>query len=99
MGILLEVAGEVASEPTTGVILLLVVLLGLAVWAYWQERQRNNKIQDERIAEAKEDTELVLSTLHDATQAVQEFTGSNEALRTAFEAFVRTQTTEAPDAH
>ena len=47
--------------------------------------------QDDRIGEAREDTELMTNALNEATTAVNEFKGSNDALRLAFETFVRTQ--------
>lgn len=43
------------------------------------------------MTEAREDTELMTNALNEATTAVNEFKGSNDALRLAFETFVRTQ--------
>ena len=89
MDALLDIAKAVASEPLTGIILLLVVLLGVAVWAFWQERKRNNRIQEERVVEAREDTELMTNALNEAAQAAIEFKASNDALRMAFDALTR----------
>lgn len=89
MGELLEIAKAVASGPN-GVVLVLVLLLGLALWAYWQERKENRRLQDERLKEAREDTELMTQALAEATHTVNDFKASNEALRIAFETFTRT---------
>lgn len=89
MDALFKIAKAVASEPQTGIIVLLVLLLGIAVWGYWQERKRNNKIQDERVIEAREDTKMMTHALHEATHAALDFKASNEALRLAFDALSR----------
>lgn len=89
MSTLLDIAKAIASEPRNGIIVLLAVLLGVALWAFWQERKRINKIQDERVVEAREDTELMTNALNEATQAAIEFKTSNDALRLAFDALTR----------
>lgn len=91
MGQLFEIADKIASDPLKGIIVLLVLLLGLALWAYWQERKRNNAIQNERVVEAREDTALMATALNEASSAVREFKGSNDSLRLAFETFVRSR--------
>ncbi len=90
MGALVDIAKAIASDhPMTGIVILLVVLLAAAVWAFWQERKRNNRIQEERVAEAREDTELITNALNEASQAAHEVKNSNDALRLAVETLAR----------
>ncbi|MHA1573298.1 MAG: hypothetical protein ACTSX8_04835 [Alphaproteobacteria bacterium] len=89
MGQLLKVSEAIAGNPQTGVVLILVILLGLAAWAYWQERKEVRKIQNERLKEAREDTKSMADALNAASVTVAEFKSSNDALRIAFEALTR----------
>lgn len=89
MGALLDIAKAIATDPLKGLIIMLAVLAGGFAWAYWQERKRNNQIQEERVAEAREDTELMTNALNEAAQAAHEVKASNDALRLAFEVFTR----------
>ena len=98
MGQLLEIGRTIVSDPLKGLVVLLVLLFGGTLWAYWQERKRNNEIQEERlieaetrVAEAREDTKLMTTALDEASSAVANFKNSNDALRLAFETFVRTR--------
>lgn len=86
---LLKLGEAIAGNPQSGIIVLLVVLLGVAVWAYWQERKEVRRIQEERLREAREDTKAMANALNAASVTVSEFKASNEALRIAFEALVR----------
>lgn len=86
MGDLVKLAVEIAKGSSTpGLVLVLTVLLGLALWAYWQERRANQKVADQRLTEARQDTEAMTSALHEATHAVEAFRASNEALKHAIE--------------
>lgn len=89
MNALLDIGKAIASEPVTGIVVLLVVLLGVALWAYWQKSKQVDRLQEERIAEAREDTELMTNALNEATHAASEVKASNDALRLAFEVFTR----------
>lgn len=89
MSILFDILKAIVLEPRNGIIVLLAVLLCVALWAFWQERKRNNEIQDERVVEAREDTALMTNALNEATQAAIEFKDSNDALRLAFDALTR----------
>lgn len=71
--------------------MLLVTLLGLAIWAYWQERRRNERVAEQRLTEAREDTEAMVSALTEATNAVEQFKASNDALKTTIELLIRFQ--------
>ena len=71
--------------PDPGISLLLFVLCGLCMWAYWQEKQKNDEIADTRLDDARQDTKLVLEALNDATLAVKEFKESNSALQLTLE--------------
>ena len=93
MGQLLEIADKIASDPFKGIVILLVLLLGLTMWAYHRERKRIDEIQGQRIIEAREDTKLMTTALVEASSAVRGFKESNDALRLAFETLVRTQGT------
>lgn len=94
MGELFEFAVEIAKGSSTpGLVILLVLLLGLALWAYWQERRQNQQVADQRLTEARQDTEAMTSALHEATHAVEAFRASNEALKHAIELMLQTRGT------
>jgi len=59
------------AEPGTA--LLLFFLSGVAVWAYWRERKRNNEIQEERLADAREDIRSMTEALMEAKNATTGF--------------------------
>jgi len=71
------------------VILILVVLLGLAIWGYWQERKENKRISEERLQETREDMQLMSSTINEAKNTIEEFKTSNDALRLSFDSLVK----------
>lgn len=82
---LLELAKSIlGSQP--GIALLLLVCLAWAVVAYRREKIKNDKVGDDRLKEAREDTELLVETVNEAVNTVREFKASNDALKTAFEA-------------
>lgn len=92
MGDLLKFAIEIAKGSSTpGLVVLLVLLLGMALWAYWQERRQNQRVADARLTEARQDTEAMTSALHEATHAVESFKASNEALKSAIELMLATR--------
>lgn len=79
-------AGKAILGPQPGATLLLFFACGIIAGLYWREKRRNEKKQDERLAEVKKETELFVTALNEATQAVREFKSSNDALRIGFEA-------------
>ena len=81
---LVALAKEIVG-PQPGSALLLFVLCGVALWAYWKEKNKNDLIADERLVESRQDTQLVMETLSEATATIKEVKSSNEALRSAFE--------------
>jgi len=89
---LIKLAVEIAKGSSTpGLVLVLTILLGLALWAYWQERRANQKVADQRLTEARQDTEAMTSALHEATHAVESFKNSNEALKHAIELMLQSR--------
>ncbi len=86
---LLEIAQALATDPRNGIIVLLAMLLGVSIWAFWQERKRNNRIQDERVIDAQESVKLMTNALNHATQAAGENKTSNDALRQAFDTLIK----------
>jgi len=66
------------QEP--GITLLLFFLCGLTVWAYWREKTRNDEIQEERIAEAREDTKAMTEAVMEAKGAIQGFKHTLDAI-------------------
>lgn len=84
----MKFGGSVANNPQ-GIIMLLVVLLGVTAWAYWQEKKEVRRIQEDRLREAREDTKSMADTLNAASTTVAEFKASNDALRIAFETLTR----------
>jgi cbb3-type cytochrome oxidase subunit 3 len=82
---LLELAKDILG-PQPGLVLLLLVLLLLLWLAYRREKLKNDKTMDERLKEAREDTELLVDTVNEAMNTVREFKASNEALRATFDA-------------
>lgn len=81
--------GKSLLGPEPGITLLLFLGLGLALWAYWKEKLKNEAIAADRLKEAREDTELFMEALHEATNTIGEFKASNDALKTAFEILSR----------
>jgi cbb3-type cytochrome oxidase subunit 3 len=81
--------GQVLVGPEPGVKLLLFFLCGLAAWAYWKEKKRNEEVSKERLKEAKEDTKAMADALNEAKTTVESFKASNDALRVAFETLTR----------
>lgn len=82
-------AGKAILGDAPGTTLLVFVLAGIAVWAYWHEKKRNEDLQKERLKEAREDTELFVNALNEATYAFKEFKSTNEALKIGFETLAR----------
>ena len=66
------------AEP--GVALLLFFLLGVAIWAYWRERRVNNEIQEERLADAREDVKMMTEALMEAKNATEGFKNTLEVV-------------------
>jgi hypothetical protein len=92
MADLFKLAVEIAKGSSTpGLVILLTTLLGIALWAYWRERRQNQKVSDQRLTEARQDTEAMTSALHEATHAVETFRASNEALKHAIELMLQTR--------
>ncbi len=89
MGALVEIAKAIASDPMTGLVVLLFVLFAGSVWVIWQLLKRIARIQEERVAEAREDTELITNALNEASQAAHEVKNSNDAIRLAVETLAR----------
>ncbi len=89
MGQLIKFGESIANNPQTGITMLLVVLLGVTIWAYWQEKKEVRRIQEDRLREAREDTKSMADTLNSASTTVAEFKASNDALRIAFEVLTR----------
>jgi len=81
--------GKAIVGPEPGVKMLLLVCLALVVFAFWKEKSKNDKVSDERLKEAREDTELLVDTVNEAVNTVREFKASNDALRLAFETLVK----------
>ena len=79
----------ILGEDAQGVVLLLFVALGGALWAYWQEKKKNEKIAEQRLKEAREDIVLFVDTLKEATYTIKEFKTSNDALKIGFETIAR----------
>lgn len=77
--------GKSILGPEPGISLLLFVLCGLSLWAYWREKTKNDSIADERLSEAREDTRTVMEALNEANSTIKEFKISNDALCKAFE--------------
>lgn len=86
-------AGKSIFGEGAGASLLTFLLAGMAVWAYWQEKKKNDELQKERLKEAREDTELFVNALNEATYAFKEFKGTNDALKIGFETLARTIST------
>jgi type VI protein secretion system component VasK len=84
MGLLELVKSTLGSQP--GITLLLLVCLVWALVAYRREKAKNDKVGDDRLREAREDTELLVETVNEAVNTVREFKASNDALKVAFEA-------------
>ena len=72
-------AGKAIFGEGAGATLLIFLLAGMAVWAYWHEKKKNDEIQKERLKEAREDTELFVNALNEATYAFKESKSTNEA--------------------
>lgn len=69
-----------------GVTLFLFVCLVGALVAYSREKAKNDRVAEDRLKEARDDTELLVDTVNEAVNTVREFKASNEALTAAFEA-------------
>lgn len=87
MGLLELTKTLLGSQP--GVTLFLIVSLVITTIAYHREKTKNNRVADERLKEAREDTELLVDTVNEAMNTVKEFKESNEALKAAFEVVTR----------
>ena len=66
------------AEP--GMALLLFFLCGATAWAYWRERKRNNEIQEERLADAREDVRMMTEALMEAKNATEGFKNTLEVV-------------------
>jgi cell division GTPase FtsZ len=84
MELFLEV-GKLFIGPEPGVKLLLFICLGLVLWAYWNEKNKNDEVADIRLEEAREDTESLMTALNEASSTLKEYKSSNEALKSAFD--------------
>jgi len=89
--------GKELLGPNPGATLLLFFLCGVLAWAYWKEKKKNEEVAKERLKEAREDVELYMSTLNEATNAVREFKSTNDALRIGFETLARTVSRQKGD--
>lgn len=76
--------------PQPGVTVFLLVCLTLALLAYNRERTKRDQASDARLKDAREDTELLVETVHEAVNTVKELKLSNDALKIAFEALTST---------
>ncbi len=86
---LLELAKAIAGDEP-GIKLLLLILAGTSIWAYWQEKKKREKVAEERLAEAREDTEQIMGALTEAHSTIKDFKASNDALKYAFESLEKT---------
>jgi hypothetical protein len=71
--------------PNPGATLLLFFLSGLLAWAYWKEKKNGDAVAAERLKEAREDTEMVLSALNDATTAIKDYKSTVDTLKVTIE--------------
>lgn len=73
-------AGQALLGEEPGATLLLFFLCGIIAWAYWRERKRNNEIQEERLAEAREDIKAMTEALMEAKNAIDGFKNTLEVV-------------------
>lgn len=67
--------------PQPGMAMLLFILCGLVLWAYWKEKTKNDQVADERIKETRKDVETVTEALREVTVTVKDFKASLEAVK------------------
>jgi cbb3-type cytochrome oxidase subunit 3 len=72
--------GKALLGAESGAALLLFFLCGVASWAYWRERRRNNEIQEERLADAREDVKVMTEALTEAKNATEGFKNTLEVV-------------------
>lgn len=65
-----------------GATLLLFFLCGVIAWAYWRERKRTNDIQEERLADAREDIKVMMEALMEAKNATEGFKNTLDVVAT-----------------
>ena len=101
---LYELGKAILGSEAGPVALLLFFIAGITAWAYWQEKKKNEVVAEERLEEAerrldasREEVELYVSTLNEATSAVREFKTTNEALRLGFDVLARAVTRQKGD--
>jgi cbb3-type cytochrome oxidase subunit 3 len=90
MEALVEMGRSIVGDNPVG--LLLFFLSGISLWGYWQEKKKNEDVAEQRLKEAREDTELYVSTLHEVTDAVREFKATNDTLKVGFDTLARAVT-------
>lgn len=66
------------TEP--GVPLFLFFLCGVAAWAYWREKKRTDEIQEERLADAREDVRVMTEALTEAKNVTEGFKNTLEVV-------------------
>lgn len=66
--------------PEPGITIFLFVGLGLALWAYWMEKKKNEVLNQERVTEVREDTKMVISALSEANSATMAYKDQMGAL-------------------
>ena len=71
--------GKLLSQESK-VTLILFFLCGLAFWAYWKEKKRNDKSQEERLKEAREDTKAMTGALVGVKNTIQSFKDTLDAI-------------------
>jgi FtsZ-binding cell division protein ZapB len=86
---LVKLAKSVLGQDP-GISLLLFILCGLAMWAYWKEKQKSEVISEQRLEEARQDVKLITETLSEMTGSVRDFKESNDSLKAAFESLANT---------
>ena len=72
--------GKLLLGAESGLALLLFFLCGVALWAYWRERKRNNAIQEERLTDAREDVRAMTEALVEARSAIGGFKDTLEVV-------------------
>jgi hypothetical protein len=94
-----QLSNAVTTDPRNGTIVVLVFVCAAMGFALWLKNKRCDalsdridEIQNERVAEAREDTELVTVALNEAASAADKINNSMDALRLAFEMSLRART-------
>lgn len=92
---LLELAKAIVVDES-GIKLLLLMLAGVSIWAYWREKKKGEAVAEERLIEAREDTEQIMGALAEAHNTIKDFKASNDALKYAFESLEKAVDRQLP---